>query len=235
MPDFGNIDAIGQWAGAHGPLALGAAALLCALGVPVPTPILLLAFAALSQGAFSRMGPGVVACFLGALVGESLHYALGAATGPWLRDHVHGKWRQAWTDAERLFQRYSEVAVARSRSVLGAIGLPIDWIAGSSGFDYRRFALSAVVGDGVWIVASAAVGYWLGANWQLYPQVLPVAIAVVVVAVVLVYLASRLLLRRLDKGEQPGEPKGTPGLREPNEAASRDTLTDEKAGRQTGP
>ena len=152
MPDFGNLDTIGQWAGAHGPLALGVAALLCALGVPVPVPILLLAFAALSHGAPSRLGLGMLACFLGALLGESLHFALGKTAGSWLRDRMQGRWRQAWTLAEHLLKQYSGAAVALSRSVLGAIGLPIDWISGSSGFNYWRFAIAAVVGDGTWIL-----------------------------------------------------------------------------------
>ncbi len=210
MPDFGNIDAIGQWAGAHGPLALGVVAFLCGLGVPLPIQILLLAFVGLSQGAFSRIGPAMLACSLGALLGESLHYALGATGGSRLRDHTRGKWRQGWAEAERLFRRYPDAVVALSRSVLAAIGLPIDWIAGSSGFDYWRFAFWSVIGDGVWILASVVVGLWLGENWQGYMQVLPVAITVITIVAALAYLACRVIAKRSDKGEQPDEQKGTP-------------------------
>jgi undecaprenyl-diphosphatase len=221
LPDFGNIDAIGQWAGAHGPLALGVVAFLCGLGVPLPIQILLLAFVGLSQGAFSRIGPAILACFLGALLGESLHYAVGATGGSRLRDRMRGKWRQAWLDAEGLFRRYPDAVVALSRSVLAAIGLPIDWISGSSGFDYLRFAFWSVIGDSVWILASAGVGFWLGENWRQHLDVLPLAVAVITVVAALAYLAGRFIMKRSDKGEQPGAPKLTPELRQgENELAS---------------
>lgn len=210
MPDFASVDTIGQWAGAHGPLALGVVAFLCGLGVPLPIQILLLAFVGLSQGAFSRIGPAMLACFMGALLGESLHYTLGATGGSWLRDRARGKWWRAWLEAERLFRRYPDAVVALSRTVLAAIGLPIDWISGSSGSDYLRFAFWSVIGDSVWILASVGVGLWLGENWRQYLDVLPVAVAVITVVAALAYFAGRLIMKRLGKGDQPGESMATP-------------------------
>jgi membrane protein DedA with SNARE-associated domain len=101
--------------------------------------------------------------------------------------------------------------------VLAAIGLPIDWISGSSGFDYLRFAFWSVIGDSVWILASVGAGLWLGENWRQHLDVLPVAVAVITVAAALAYLAGRLMMKRLGKSEQPGGPSATSQPRQERE------------------
>ncbi len=203
MPDLGNLGAIGAWASANGPFALGVMAFVCALGVPLSMPVLLLAFTALSSDVLGRIGAGMLACLVGALLGESLHYGLGATAGSWLRDHTRRRLRQVWLQAERLFGRYPSVALLLSRSVFPAISLPVDWLAGSSGFSYWRFAFWSVLGDSIWILSSAAVGYWLGESWQQYPRVLTVAIIVVIA---LAFVVGSLVVKRLSRGGQPNEP-----------------------------
>ncbi len=230
MPDFGNLGAIGAWAGANGAPALGLMAFVTALGVPLPITVLLLAFTAVSGGAFGRIGAGMLACGVGALLGETIHYALGATAGSWLRERARGGLRQARSQAERLFGRYPSVAVLLSRSVFPAISLPVDWLAGSSGYKYWRFAFWSALGDSIWIVSCAAVGYWLGESWQRCPHVLTIAIVVVGG---LAFFIGGLVMKHLGRGEQSDKPKDTPQPgQDKNEPELRRATAPEPAGQQ---
>ena len=141
----------------YGELALGAATLVSALGLPLPATMLLLA-----AGAFVRQGAlnwqaAVILAALGAVAGDSLSYLLGRYSGARVmrRAQTAAKWHQA----RGVFQRWGGLAVFLSRFLFTPLALPVNLIAGSTRYTIWRFLGFVVLGELLWVLIFSGLGY----------------------------------------------------------------------------
>jgi membrane-associated protein len=153
----------------YGAPLFGLALLLGAVGIPIPTSLLVIA-----AGAFSRQGmlnglPAAGLGLLGAVTGDSLSFALGRWGGNWVSRRLGGS--SAWISAQTTFNRNSRGAVFFTRFLLTAIAIPVNLMAGSS-CNYRRFFLTVIAGEAVWIIVYGGLGYLFGSQWELISQFL---------------------------------------------------------------
>jgi membrane-associated protein len=149
---------------AYGPLALGLALLIAALGAPLPATLLLLA-----AGAFARQGAldGAWAGALGLLasvLGDSGGYCLGRCGGALVQPRVAG--RAGWQRAQATFARRGSLAVLLTRFALTPLALPTNLIAGSTRYAFPRFLLFDVIGELVWIALYGGLGYLFADRWE---------------------------------------------------------------------
>jgi membrane protein DedA with SNARE-associated domain len=152
----------------HGPLVLGLALLLGALGLPMPIPLL-----GLAAGAFARQGlidwrPLSALGLMGAMLGDSVSYAAGRFAGRWVQRRLGGS--PAWQKAGDYFQQHGALTIYVTRFLLIPLAVPTNLIAGSSGYDFRRFLAHAVAGDASWIALYCGLGYIFGSRWQVISQ-----------------------------------------------------------------
>jgi membrane protein DedA with SNARE-associated domain len=175
------------------------AVLIGALGVPLPTTIVVL-----GAGAITADGnPNPVSLFgivlVAAVVGDVSSFAIARWAG-----HVAvGRLgtRVGLTSArleavERRFERWGGLLVVLTRCLLTGLALPTNLVAGASGYPVARFVVFAVVGEAIWSGLLVTLGWLYGANWVSllgYVQDATATLTDLAIAGVLAFVLIRLL------------------------------------------
>jgi membrane protein DedA with SNARE-associated domain len=148
----------------YGAPILGVIVFIGAMGAPFPGTLLVIAAGAFArQGLLSWYVTGLTALFF-VVLGDSLSYAMGHfAREPVLR-RFQGS--EKWNRAESTFNRWGGLAVFITRFLLTGIAVPVNLIAGTSGFGYGRFLVYDLVGEAIWIFGYGGLGYIFGAEWE---------------------------------------------------------------------
>ncbi len=180
----------------YGIWALGLATLAGAIGVPVPTTMLVLAAGALARQGVLDWQWAVALAVLGAITGDSVSYLIGrfgARLAP-RRLQSSGAWRQA----QAAFERWGGLAVFLSRFLLLPLALPINLVAGSTSYTPWRYLSYVVAGEAIWVLAFGGMGYAFASSWETLGDSLgsmgSVAASVAMAAAGGAYLVRRLWL-----------------------------------------
>ncbi len=195
-----------EWLMVSGPLTLGLVAFICALGVPLPIPVLMIAAGALVRQGHMHLPTAVAITAGGALIAEVMYYTIGRELGPLARTRAGARFAAVYDEAENRFKGHPGLTVYLTRWLFAPIGIPTSLIAGASRFSLPRFVSAAILGNTMWIVAYTALGYALGNEWHNMSPVFDrykVYFAAAAVAIGLAYVAWRnrltliALLRRV--------------------------------------
>ncbi len=155
-----------EWLKVNGPLTLGFVAFICALGVPLPIPVLMIAAGALVRQGHLHLPAAIGFTIGGALIAEVLYYSVGRKLGPLAHSRTSARFVAVYAEAEARFSQRPAVTVYLTRWLFPPIGIPTNLIAGSSRFPLARFVAAAVVGNVMWIVGYTAIGYALGNDYH---------------------------------------------------------------------
>jgi membrane-associated protein len=166
MPELSVVELLVDSLAAHAPQVLGLAALLAALGLPLPVPLFVLAAGALVAEGMVDPFVAVAALLAGSQLGEGLYFLLGRHGGPAVRRRLGKRLASAWSSAEKRFAERPGLTVYLTRFLLTPLGIPTNLIAGSSGYGYFRFLRSAGAGDLMWILAYGLAGYVARDHWR---------------------------------------------------------------------
>jgi len=149
----------------YGAPVLGMLVFIGTLGAPFPGTLLIVA-----AGAFARQGllawhtTGLIALAF-VVLGDNLSYGMGHfAREPVLRRFQSS---QNWIKAESTFARWGGMAVFWTRFLITGIAVPVNLIAGTSGFGIRRFFLYDLAGEAIWIFGYGGLGYLFGMQWEV--------------------------------------------------------------------
>jgi membrane protein DedA with SNARE-associated domain len=154
----------------YGPPALGLALLLGALGMPVPGTLLVLAAGAFARQGLIDWGTASFLGLLGAVFGDNASYAMGHFARGWVQRHFGQSSATAWQTAQDSFERRGAQAVYLTRFLLTPLAIPTNLIAGSSGYNFRRFLTYDVAGELTWIGLYGGLGYTFGSQWESISQ-----------------------------------------------------------------
>jgi len=149
----------------YGAPIIGITLMLGAMGVPMPGTLTVVA-----AGAFSSQGilSWPVAALIGlvsAVIGDSISYAMGYyARGPVLK-RFSGT--SVWVQAEQSFRRWGGMSIFFSRFLVTAIAIPVNLLAGTGDFSYRRFIMFDIAGETIWILGFGGLGYLFSNEWEL--------------------------------------------------------------------
>lgn len=152
----------------YGLPVLGVMVFINAAGVPIPSTFFLLAAGAfVRQGMFSfpiAMGLGILA----AVTGDGLSYLMGRLGKGW----VERRFGQSanWEKAVALFDQHGGVAIWLSRFLLTPLAIPVNLVAGGSGYSYWRFLLYDFTGELVWVSLYIGLGYIFWSQWERLNQ-----------------------------------------------------------------
>jgi membrane protein DedA with SNARE-associated domain len=149
----------------YGAPILGLIVFIGALGVPFPGTFLVVAV-----GAFCRQGllawhiVGLVA-FTCVVLGDCLSYSMGY----YVREPVLRRFSasQQWAQAKRSFQRWGGMSVFLTRFLITGIAVPVNLIAGTGSFPFKRFLMYDILGEAIWIFGYGGLGYLFGTQWEL--------------------------------------------------------------------
>jgi membrane-associated protein len=187
----------------YGAPVLGLAVLAGAFGLPVPSSLLLIA-----AGVFSRQGTldwyyAATLGLLGAVLGDSLGFALGRWGGKWISTRYGNS--KVWNNAQSTFNRGSGVAVLLTRFLLTTIAVPVNFMAGGSRLRFRSFLFYVILGEAMWVILYGGVGYFFGSQWELIYSVIGNIAGIVMTlfaAGILVYLWRQIRNGRWDLNYQ---------------------------------
>ena len=149
----------------YGAPVLGAIVFIGALGAPFPATVLVIAVGAFCNQGFlpwHTTGLVVLACVV---AGDSLSYAMGYyAREPVLRRFGAS---ERWTQAESTFNRWGSMSVFLTRFLITGLAVPVNLIAGTSDFRFRRFFLYDLFGEAIWVFGYGGLGYLFGTQWEV--------------------------------------------------------------------
>ena len=91
------------------------------------------------------------------------------AREPILRRFQNNK---SWIQAESTFNRWGGMAVVWTRFLLTGIAIPVNLIAGTSGFGIRHFFAYDLLGETIWIFGYGGLGYLFGTQWEAVGNIL---------------------------------------------------------------
>ena len=135
MTDLNLTDLLLNGMTTYGAAVFGLVLLLGALGVPVPSTLMVLA-----AGAFARQGTidwptALLIGLLGAVIGDNASYAMGRFANGWVQ-HRFGQ-TVAWQTAQHRFAQRGALAVYTTRFLFTPLAIPTNLIAGGSGGEYQ--------------------------------------------------------------------------------------------------
>lgn len=183
----------------YGAPLLGLIVFIGALGAPFPGTLIVVA-----AGAFSRQEilawhiTGFIALTC-VVLGDSLSYSMGY----YARDAVLNRFKNSprWVQAEDTFNRWGGMSVLLTRFLITGIAVPVNLIAGTSKFPFKRFFLYDVLGESIWIFGYGGLGYLFGSQWEVISDLLGNISGFLLGAIILglgLWLAIRRL-RALDR------------------------------------
>ncbi|HKJ39931.1 MAG TPA: VTT domain-containing protein, partial [Anaerolineales bacterium] len=103
---------------------------------------------------------------------------------------------ERWLQAEETFNRWGGMAIVWTRFLITGIAVPVNLIAGTSGFSFRRFLIYDLIGESVWIFGYGGLGYLFGTQWEVVGGVLS-NISGLTLGLVLLAIGIWLAIRRL--------------------------------------
>lgn len=154
----------------YGPVALGLALLVGNMGLPTPTTPLVLASGALAREGLVDWQAVAVLGFAGAILGDMFSYAVGRSGWDWAQRFLSRRRADLWNQALARFQRHAGLAVYVTRFLFTTLDVPINLIAGSSHYPFRRFLTAALAGRVTWFVVYGGLGYIVGSQWRAAGQ-----------------------------------------------------------------
>lgn len=146
----------------------------------------------------------LTAAIVGAVLGDSIGYAVGRRWGDSLLNRLPAKIIKPSSvrQSKELIRRLGGKAVFAGRFA-AALRAMVPGLCGVSAMPYRRFALWNVLGGVIWATGFSLLGYFAGASWHKVEHYASVAswalVGVIVVAVIGLVLVKRRAEKRAEQ------------------------------------
>lgn len=169
LSDLSNIsDLFLSWVLIYGASMLALALFVGALGVPVPGTLFVVAAGAFVRQEVLGISDTLLFGLVGVVIGDVLSYSIGRLARVWLQKRFGQS--KTWQQAENTFQERGGVAVYLSRWLLTPIAIPVNWVAGSSGYAVSRFIMYDAAGELTWLLVFGGLGYAFGSQWEVISE-----------------------------------------------------------------
>lgn len=196
----------------YGYVALWGTIFCAAIGLPLP-----ISFVLLGAGAFAALGDFNLALLAAigisaSVAGDSVGYYLGRRIGKRIFDWLEGQHKfrflpsAAVTRSRVYFDKHGAWAIFLSRFLISGLGSPINLLAGSEAYGYRRFLLYDASGEALGTLIPLVLGFIFGASWEAIGDVLgttSLLMLALLIALYFIFLLIRMSLRM--KKEKKGK------------------------------
>ncbi|MEO8973836.1 MAG: DedA family protein [Ktedonobacteraceae bacterium] len=213
-----------DWLQQYGYPALWLFVFIAAVGIPLPTSLVLLA-----SGAFAALGDfnifvlGIIAV-TASTCGDNVGYFIGRRWGSkvllWLQRPRRRRLisPRNLVRAQAYFQKRGGWAVFLTRFLFSALGGITNLLAGAELYPYRRFLFADITGEATGAAIALLLGYLFGASWEAVGNILGaislLAFALLAVIFLIHYLIKLAQQSRTAQEEQVYTGKDQPVDRE---------------------
>ncbi len=195
------MDSILHWVSAYGYFAIFGLLVLGIAGLPVPDETLLVFSGYLvSRGSLNPVG-ALAAAFCGSACGITVSFTIGRTLGIGVV-HRYGRWLHLTEErvnrVHEWFEHLGHWALVVGYFIPGVRHLTAI-VAGTSGLEYRRFAVFAYSGALLWVCTFLSLGYFFGDRWEEAERVVHrnlIAATLAVGAALVAFLIFRWLRNR---------------------------------------
>ncbi|GAB5445664.1 DedA family protein [Gymnodinialimonas sp.] len=148
----------------YGALIVALCAFLSCLLIPIPTSLVMLsagAFVAAGDLTFAQVW---LAAWAAAVLGDNTGYLIGRTGGTRVLDRLsRGPARaKVIARAQASLDRYDAMGVFLSTWLFAPLGPYVNFIAGSIGMGWVRFAIFDMAGEAIWVSVYLGLGYAFG-------------------------------------------------------------------------
>jgi membrane protein DedA with SNARE-associated domain len=186
------------WLAVHTYPVAALTVLIGAIGVPLPSAVIVLAAGSLSTDGDPDLTELFGVILAAAVLGDVISYCIGRWGGHLLLGRLGA--RVGLTPAriasvEQRFERWGGWLVMVTRCLLTGLALPTNLAAGASGYPLSRFLVFAVLGEALWTGGYLGLGWLFGPGWVSLLDYLDDAVTVMTALAAIVVLG--LVLVRL--------------------------------------
>lgn len=157
-------DLILSWLIIYGPLVILATLFFGAIGAPLPGTLLVLAAGAFVRQEVLELEAALLSAWQGVCLGDAISFGLGRYS----RSYII-RWYGAsplWAQAEAQLMQRGGIAVYLTRWLLTPIAVPVNLVAGSTGYPFARFMWFSLTGELTWLLLYGALGYAFSSQWE---------------------------------------------------------------------
>jgi membrane protein DedA with SNARE-associated domain len=204
---------IDEWLGGLPPLlvyvVVAAIILAESMGVPLPGEVTLISASILAAAGVTNIWGVALAASIGAIVGDSIGYAIGRRGGRPLLVRFGRRFPRHFgpthlAKAEGIFARWGVWAVFFGRFV-ALLRILAGPLAGALHVPYRKFLAANASGGVVWAFGTAFAVYWAGQAAERYLK--NFSWIALVVAIVIGIATTVYLRRRAERAVAPAKPR----------------------------
>ena len=141
-----------------------------ALGIPLPTTLMVIVSGAFIRQGIIDLAPTLTLGIIGVVIGDSLSYAMGYFSKGWAEQKFGSN--KSWMKAQEIFKKRGGLAIYLTRFLITPLAIPTNLIAGSTGYSYWRFVAYAFLGEGTWLLMFGGLGYTFGDQWEMISQLM---------------------------------------------------------------
>lgn len=192
MTDLDLNTLVLSWITTYGSPMVGVVLLLGALGIPVPGTLIVIASGAFVRQEFLDFYSTPLLALAGAVSGDVVVYGVGRFARIWIQKRFGQS--AAWQKAQDFFDRRGGIAIYLTRWLFTPLAVPVNLIAGSSGYPFLKLLVFDVAGELTWIVLYGGLGYAFGSQWELISDFIS-NFSGLIVGVLAVGTGAYLLLR----------------------------------------
>lgn len=165
MTDLDLNTLVLSWVTTYGAPMVALILLVGAMGVPVPGTLLVIASGAFVRQNFLDIYSTPTLALAGAVTGDIIVYGVGRFARIWIQKRFGQS--AGWKKAQDFFERKGGIAIYLTRWLLTPLAVPVNLIAGSSGYPFWKFLAFDVAGELTWILLYGGLGYAFGSQWEL--------------------------------------------------------------------
>ncbi len=188
-----------DWLQQYGYPALWLFVFIAAVGIPLPTSLVLLA-----SGAFAALGDfnvfvlGIIAV-TASTSGDNVGYFIGRRWGSKVLLWLQGpRWQRLisprnFARAQAYFQKRGGWAVFLTRFLFSALGGITNLLAGAEFYAYRRFLFADITGEATGAAIALLLGYLFGASWEAVGNILGAVSLLAFALLVVIFLIHYMI------------------------------------------
>ncbi len=166
---------------------------------PLPSSAALLAAGAFAAQGYLDPFYVVLVGFIGCILGDTVGFFVTVKWGTWLFDRIGLKkvlQSKRFQALERYFLKHSFSAIFYSRFFITNLGVPVNILAGLSKISYKKFLFVGYVGELIYVLLYAGLGYSVDGAWQYLSSILQNAVALLLLIVLIALLMKFYFSRR---------------------------------------